>query len=234
MKNILIILGLTLFSLNSAVAQLNAFTVNDGLFSGSAAIDGASNFLLNKGYSFPRTNLTTFAFSGSNVKGFDGLVIYNTTIGNTQASGAGVGNQALVKGFYYFDNANGAAFGNPTAAGTWTALGSGGGGAFTITSNTPVDTHAINVAEDQEKVVSLVGSADGTTTHIDLGIANIAADAVKQFRKANIYDVNGKLVLIASGDYNVATNKFVTGNGFMNLLLPAADDYTVELYYTAN
>jgi len=39
---------------------------------------------------------------------------------------------------------------------------------------------------------------------------------------------------VATGSYDSATNKFVTGNGMMNYCLPAATNYKVELYYTSN
>jgi len=117
---------LAVLSANTIFAQINTRALNDGIIGGSATIDASSNLLENSGYVYPRTDLTTFQFSGTNQKGFDGLVVYNTTAGTTPATGAGVGNQAVEKGFYYFDNPNGGGFGNPTNAGEWLPIGGAG------------------------------------------------------------------------------------------------------------
>lgn len=245
-NNFIAIVAIMLLGVQSISAQLisrealstiggNSFAFIDG--SSSVGYNASGANYAGKGILFPSTDLTA-ALSGApfdsasvgaesyNPNYYDGTVVYNSGTGNTTLGTV----VAVTTGFYYYSNPARVS----VTGGTWEPLGGGGGGAFTITNNTPVDTHVINVDEDQEKVVSLVGSADGTTTHIDLGTTNIAANVVKQFRRANIYDGTGKLVLTASGDYDVATNIFVTGNGFMNLVLPAATDYTVELYYTAN
>ena len=84
------------------------------------------------------------------------------------------------------------------------------------------------------KVVSITGMEVGITTHIDLGTTVLPENTVVNFRKAIICDSTGKQVLVATGSYDTATNKFVTGNGMMNYCLPAATDYKVELYYTSN
>ena len=111
----------------------------------------------------------------------------------------------------------------------------------TVSSNLPLDiinniyfeVSIVTTNAGVEHVISLTGSADGVSTHIDLGTTILEANTVKQLRKAIVYDASGNLVFVATGSYDVATNKFVTGNGIMNVVLPAAD-YEVELYYSAN
>lgn len=254
MKKIIFTIALLFVVLINSYAQVgsNGFTTDNGISGQNAFFDASTSFdpsttfdnTNGKGLVFPRTDLTTWSFnlslfgSGTFPTGLDGMIVYNIGSGATLITGNNPSvSSTVAPGFYYFSNpsVDPDNFSPSVSSGTWIAIGgSGGGGAYTITDGTPVDTNTINVAEDQEKVVSLVGAADGSTTYIDLGTTNLGANVVKQFRRANIYDAAGKLVLTASGDYDVATNVFVTGNGFMNLLLPAAADYTVELYYTAN
>ncbi len=221
--------------------RINNTTSNTSAPNSSAFIDASSNPLSNgttnigKGLLFPTTDLTTFtSFSGSPVgipnsypTHYDGLIVYNTAASGS--AGVGSTDGELSEGFWYYDNKSGT-----TNGGTWKPLGGGaGGGAFSIQANTPTDTQLINSSADQEKVIELVGTTYGTNTTIDLGTTHLPADTVKQFRKANIYDNTGALVLVATGDYNATTNVLVTGNGMMNMLLPAASDYKVELFYTA-
>jgi hypothetical protein len=91
-----------------------------------------------KGIAFPRTDLTAFTFNPANGNafgyptGFDGFIVYNTTTGNTPATGSGIGNQAVTPGFYYFENTSST---GTTATGEWLPLGGGGGAtAGTITA----------------------------------------------------------------------------------------------------
>lgn len=218
---------------------------SNGASTSLAFIDGSSSDTYNgipnagKGIIYPRTDLTTITsvFDDSSLGGasynpnyYDGLVVFNTGTGAIPANGMGTSASDVEPGFYYYRNT-----GTSWNSGEWLPLGSGsGGGAFSIQENTPTDTQLINSAADQEKVIELVGTTDGVNTTIDLGTTHLAADAVNQFRKANIYNSSGALVLIATGDYDSSTNVLVTGNGMMNLLLPAASDYKVELFYTAN
>jgi len=92
----------------------------------------------------------------------------------------------------------------------------------------------VTVDAFMEKVISFTGTADGVNTHMALGTSVLPTNTVVNFRKAIICDSTGKQVLVATGSYDSATNKFVTGNGMINFLLPAANDYKVELYFTSN
>ena len=196
----------------------------------SSTYNGVAN--AGKGIIYPRTDLTavtSFLDSGSlgsasyNPNYYDGIVVYNTATSGTAGIGSTEG--TLSAGFWYYENTSG----NSTG-GTWRPLGGAGGGSVTLDA-TPKDSD-LSIDGVQEKVVRLSGTADGTTTHIDLGTSVLAANTVGTFRKAIIYNgTTGHIVMESTGSYDSATNKFVTGNGMMNVLLPAAT-YTVELYYT--
>ena len=232
----------TLFSLNAQVIQSEASNTAGG--NSMAFIDGSSSTGYNlfkgagKGILFPSTDLTninggdvydstTVGAAGYNPGFYDGLVVYNT--GNGAVIGAmGAGSPDVTRGFYYYANPARAAW----DGGTWTPLGGGGAAApLAIPDNTPMDSDLV-IGTTPERIVRLTGTADGVSTHIDLGTAVIGANTVTTFRKAIVYHgTTGNILLEASGGYDSSTNIFVTGNGMMNVLL-AAGTYTVELYYT--
>jgi hypothetical protein len=243
MKNIILTLLFVVMSLsiNSQILQTEASTTAGS--SSMAFIDGSSAFNYNafngagKGILFPSTDLTninaadvfdsgTVGTSTYNPNYYDGLVVYNTGTGSVIGE-MGTGSPDVAPGFYYYANPNRTAW----DGGTWTPLGGGAGGGSITLDATPKDSD-LSIDGVQEKVVRLSGTADGTTTHIDLGTSVLAANTVGTFRKAIIYNgTTGHIVMESTGSYDSATNKFVTGNGMMNVLLPAAT-YTVELYYT--
>ena len=251
MKNIynkLIILStvMVLFSV-TAVAQIRTFnSPNNGVAGNSSAfIDASSNIgannsaSLGKGILFPHTDLTIFSnFLSAGSVGlpnnyrnyFDGMIVYNTATGQSS-----IGDVSVEPGFYYYSNP-GQNF--PTGnvnAGQWKPLGGEASSPkIHITENTPTETNLVTVDTTVEKVISITGTADGITTHMDLGTTVLPKDTVVNFRKAIISDSTGTQVLVATGSYDSATNKFVTGNGMMNYCLPAGNDYKVELYYTSN
>jgi len=242
MKKIIIILFLGI-SVNISSQQLLTFgDTNRGSFGESLFID-ASAFITAgpnaaKGLGFPRTDLTSFNFLTQEgdgftefLTGYDGTIIYNTGTGTTPTSGSGVGSQDVEPGFYYFKNLNSS---GSSSTGIWVRLGSEGSPKIHVTENTPTETNLVTVDATMEKVISITGTADGITTHMDLGTTVLPKDTVVNFRKAIICDSNGTQVLVATGSYDSATNKFVTGNGMMNYCLPAGNDYKVELYYTSN
>ena len=208
-----------------------------------AFIDGSSSSTYNgvanagKGIVFPRTDLTavtsvldagSLGSASYNPNYYDGLIVFNTGTGAIPATGMGTSTDDVSPGFYFYRNT-----GTAWNTGVWKPM-NGGTASVAITENTAVATNVVTTSADAEQVISLTGSADGVSTHIDLGTTILAANTVKQFRKAIVYNASGNLVAIASGSYDVTTNKFVTGNGMMNVLLPAAADYKVELYYSAN
>jgi hypothetical protein len=244
-KLIILSIAVMLFSV-TAVAQIRTFNSPNNEVAGnsSAFIDASSNVgannsaSLGKGILFPKTDLTIFsAFLSVGTLGlnnnyrnyFDGMIVFNTATGQSS-----IGDVSVEPGFYYYSNP-GQNF--PTGnvnAGSWKPLGSAGSPKIHVTENTPTETNLVTVDTTVEKVISITGTADGITTHIDLGTTVLPKDTVINFRKAIICDSTGKQVLVATGSYDSATNKFVTGNGMMNYCLPAANDYKVELYFTSN
>ncbi|MEN8886583.1 MAG: hypothetical protein ABF257_06305 [Polaribacter sp.] len=236
MKNIFILTIVILFC-NYSFSQIR---VNNTSFStspaGFAFIDGANSStyagvdFAGKGVLFPRTDLT--AITGSRVvfgtNGYDGTIVYNVGTGAIPETGMGTSNDDVYPGFYYYSNSAG----TDIDAGVWIPMGIGNA-PVELTGNTNPPTLGVTSNVGAENVISLTGSADGVSTHIDLGTTILEANTVKQLRKAIVYDASGNLVFVATGSYDVATNKFVTGNGIMNVVLPAAD-YEVELYYSAN
>lgn len=233
----------TMFSLNAQILQSEASNTSGS--NSMAFIDGSSSSGYGpfkgagKGILFPSTDLTninaadvfdsgTVGSASYNPTYYDGLVVYNT--GNGAVIGdMGAGSPDVAPGFYYYANPARTSW----DGGTWTPLGSGGGGggAVAVDDNTPTDSDLI-INSNQEKVVRLTGTANGVSTHIDLGTTTLAADTVGTFRKAVVYDaISGHVILESTGAYNTTTNVFVTGNGMMNVLLDIGA-YDVELYYT--
>ena len=209
-----------------------------------AFIDGSSSIGYNafkgagKGILFPNTDLTDInaadVFDSGTVGGasynpnyYDGLVVYNTGSGAVIGD-MGTSTEDVAPGFYYYSNPSATTW----TTGVWTPMGGGaGGGDVTLANDAPVDSGLI-IGTAPERVVQLSGTADGTTAQIDLGTSVLAANTVSRFRKAIVYDAtSGHIILESSGAYDSVTNKFITGNGMMNYLLPAAT-YTVEVYYT--
>ena len=130
LKNILIIIGLTLMvKVNGQVRIVNSIN-NSVALNSSAFIDASSNSSINnstnlgKGLLYPRTDLTTFANFGGSPIGvgssyptrFDGLLVYNTGTGNTLASAADA-IVAVTPGFWYYDNKS-----TTLKGGTWKPL----------------------------------------------------------------------------------------------------------------
>ena len=236
MKKIFLLLFMMLsfdsFSQIRVNDQVSTTVTSESVFFDASGNTFSSSTNNGKGLAFPRTDLTTFTFvSDGNFfsfpTGYDGMLIYNTATGISTVGG-GV---SVTPGFYYFSNTSSS---GSTSTGTWKPLGSEGSPKIHITENTPTETNLVTANTATEKVISITGTADGITTHMDLGTTVLPKDTVVNFRKAIICDSNGTQVLVATGSYDTATNKFVTGNGMMNYCLPAGNDYKVELYYTSN
>lgn len=219
----------------SQVRVVNS-TTNSSAANSSAFIDASSNGTVNsstnigKGFLFPQTDLTTFAsFSGfptglpnSYPTHFDGMVVYNTATGTSS-----IGSVAVTPGFYYYSNPGASS----PSTGTWTPVGNGGTPAIPVVDDTPAETGVI-INGSPEKVIRLSGTADGVTTHLDLGTTVLAANTVSVFRKAIVFDsTSGNVLTQSTGAYDTATNKFMTSTGLMNHLLPEGT-YDVEVYYT--
>tara|TARA_B110000908_G_scaffold141664_1_gene169434 strand:- start:489 stop:1262 length:774 start_codon:yes stop_codon:yes gene_type:complete len=245
----------TLFSISLDAQILSNGVTQSGYNNNNLFFDASTNYdpkitLDNnngKGLLFPRTDLTnwTWLLDDMNNGGgatlptaYDGMIVYNTGTGNTPSGGSNpTTSTAVTPGFYYFSNPNvNPDLFNPTITqGQWTPLGSGRTSVVEISEGSSAETNIVTANSTIEKVISLTGAADGTSTHIDLTeTTDFPANTVVNFRKAIICDNSGNLLLVATGDYNTSTNTFVTGNGMMNVLLQAATDYKVELYYTSN
>jgi hypothetical protein len=189
--------------------------------------DGTGNN--GKSLVFPRTDLTQFTFAtfspGDFPSNFDAAIVYNSGTGTTPASGSGVGNQPVTPGFYYFSNP-GSSFN--TNSGQWLPFDNGST-RTDVVNNTVNNTNTI-INGVPENVVRLDGTTGGTRTEITLDPAVISAGTVAELREARIYDQTGKLLMIASSDYDATTNIMTTGDGMVNKLLPAGT-YTVELFF---
>ena len=222
----------------------NGFLQNNSIPDDSAFLDASSNAAWNnssakgKGILFPETDLTTLnrlvtrnAISPNNKPNYyNGLIVFNTATGQSS-----IGDISVEPGFYYYSNPDQNFPTGDAQAGTWKPLGGEASSPkIHITENTPTETNLVTANTASEKVISVTGTADGITTHMDLGTTVLPENTVVNFRKAIICDSNGTQVLVATGSYDTATNKFVTGNGMMNYCLPAATNYKVELYYTSN
>ncbi|CAI8217243.1 MAG: Uncharacterised protein [Flavobacteriaceae bacterium] len=109
-------------------------TTNVRALGSSAFIDASSTEYLNatanegKGLLYPRTDLTTFTFSGapfglpSNYPTYyDGFVVYNTASSGVALAGGTQGG-ALFEGFWYYKNTS-----NTIGGGTWIPIGASGG-----------------------------------------------------------------------------------------------------------
>ena len=212
-KLIILSIAVMLFSV-TAVAQIRTFNSPNNAVAGnsSAFIDASSNVgannsaSLGKGILFPKTDLTIFsAFLSVGTLGlnnnyrnyFDGMIVFNTATGQSS-----IGDVSVEPGFYYYSNP-GQNF--PTGnvnAGSWKPLGGEGiSPRVHITENTPTETNLVMANIATEKVISITGTADGITTHIDLGTTVLPKDTVINFRKAIICDSTGKQVLVRLGKF---------------------------------
>ena len=249
MKKIYTLLALAfIFSASAQVRIVNS-ALNTAAVQSSAFMDGSSNTTTNastnqgKGIVFPRVDLTTFtAFGGSgigvpnNYPGrYDGFIVYN--IAETGVAGVGSTDGTLTKGFWYYDNPT-ATGGAPNPAlvnvGTWRPLVGGSDSKSEVVSNTINNTTTV-INGVPEKVVLVPATANGTTTELVLNAGAIISGGplnVTKLREAKVY-LGNDLLMIASGDYDNATNTLVTGDGMVNKLLrdEGADAYLVELYF---
>ena len=125
---------------------------------------------------------------------------------------------------------------------------------------TPVNTY-LKVKDQSDvvktvQVIRLVGTTDGETAYMTLtDTSDFTTASVAEFRRAIIYKIStnsgtdtSRVVMEVTGGFDTSTNKFITGNGFMNKVLaqnavevttPAEDaaagvSYVVELYYISN
>lgn len=229
MKNIFNkLILLAVFVTFSASAQINTnFNTTASLTDTNFFMD-ASNFesLLNtsfgKGLGFPRTDLTTFTFDtapidfSTIVSDFDGMVVYNSVLGNTGNTPATQGQMVAVSpGFYYFSNP-----GNPgnVTNGRWVPIGGAGNGIKTRevikTINPGANTAIVNLNDGD------AGAGSG-----------MSAVTVNEFIGAKVYvnNVAKDLQMSATSGYNKGSNELTTGNGFMyQVLAPGTYRFVIE------
>jgi hypothetical protein len=204
LKNILILIGLTVMAkVNCQVRIVNSIN-NSTAINSSAFIDASSNNSINnstnlgKGLLYPRTDLTTFANFGGSPIGiatsyptrFDGLLVYNTGTGNTLASAADA-IVAVTPGFWYYDNKS-----TTLKGGTWKPI---------ATSTTGGSSSSDILKED-----AINKSTDGTfssNSDIKFPTEKATKTFVKKLTNSNINIGNAA---------NVATEVVVSGDASIN------------------
>ncbi len=135
-KKLLLINTLFIVGISQAQIQINGGT-NNGIANSNVMIDGSTAFSneagaqpnTGKGIVIPSVNLVNFEFDLTLADGvtfpsyFDGMIVYNNATGNTLTTGnRASASLAVVPGFYYFSNPNGASNRNVTG-GQWKPVG---------------------------------------------------------------------------------------------------------------
>ena len=190
MKNIVQIL-ITFLCIVSSTAQVRFTGTNNlAVATGSAFLDASSNATNNastsigKGLVFPRVSLGTFTFGtattgiGASFPGrYDGMIVYNTTVGGV--AGAGTTDGTLSEGFWYYYNKS-----NTNAGGTWKKLGADFLGSTSVVLNgasferaaltgditAAVNSNATTISND---AVTSAKILDGTIVTADIADGNI-------------------------------------------------------------
>lgn len=204
----------------------------------SAFIDASvtntvNNANLGKGFIFPRADLTqlvlanqgTLHNASNNPNRFDGMIVYNTTAGNTPATGSGVGNQAVTPGFYYFSNP-----GSPTSTtgGQWLPMG--GNNSSAKVNILPTET-VTNTLVNNAQVYAIKGTF--TTTGNSTAVNIPAPAGMTSLYGITIYKAGTNVVYDRSlYSYTVATTagNAITGSPSMSVVYPA-DTYDYVLEY---
>jgi|UPI00068DEC74 hypothetical protein len=245
-KKFLLIVASTLAISQYSKAQLRTNGFASGNIQGQSAFmdaSGATNGFSDvantndgKGLVFPRTNLTNFTFASTVgdednfPTAYDGMIVYNTTAGNTPATGSGIGNQAVTPGFYYFSN--------PTAgptngiftvtAGQWLPLGSSAkfnvvnNAAAGVATNTQVDGAQVYAYKGQ---FTTTGSSTAVTLAVPTGLT--AMYGITIFKKAS----SGNKVVFSKElySYDSTSGAAITGSPSMSVVYPADTyDYIIE------
>lgn len=163
-----------------------------------------------KGIAFPRTDLTAFTFNPANGNafgyptGFDGFIVYNTTTGNTPATGSGIGNQAVTPGFYYFENTSST---GTTATGEWLPLGGGSSSATAATViDADSDTH-IQVEEGADEDIIRFDTA-GTERAVIDAEGNVGIGTADPTNSLHIDGANGSGINL-SDNANAGNNLYL-------------------------
>lgn len=213
----------------------------------STVFSGTSNNSNGKGLVFPRTNLTTFQFAkasgtiASFPTAYDGMIVYNTTAGNTPTGGvSGIGGQAVLPGFYYFSNPGKGSTGvggdntYSSALGKWMP--------FTPTATSPiVNIGTAEVATNTQiagaQVYAVKGTfaANGTSTSITLPTlgSNGSLYSITIFKKSATGNGARKVYAKDLYSYDPTTGAAVTGSPSISVVYPQ-DTYDYVMEYMKN
>ncbi|WP_261511164.1 hypothetical protein [Chryseobacterium paludis] len=234
MKNVLVnITGcfLLFLSANSNAQLLTNGNVTAGLsgtnyFMDASNFEGLANKSFGRGMGFPRTDLTDFRFNTSTadnevvLSDFDGMVVFNSTTGDT-VTGQGVKTK-VAPGFYYFSNP-----GNPgnITNGKWVAIGANSGRTNILTTET-----ATNTLINNEQVYAIKGTftATGSSTAVSIpsptGMTGMYGITIYKSGTNTIYA--RELYSYALG---TTAGNAVTGSPHMSVVYPAGTyDYVLE------
>ena len=222
---------------NLDIVNSNAFLDASTTFSSEA---GANPFV-GKGIVIPSVDLVNFEFDLSLADGitfptfFDGMIVYNNATGSTSI----LGNRSstatdVAPGFYYFSNPTGSTtYGSTgdniiaTAAGIWTALGSGNVKNYTTT---PIKT---NTLIEGAQVWAVKGSfvATGTSALVSVTMPT----GMTGYYKMTTYQ-GGKTFRSDISEFKMTTtvlniDNVVTGNGLFSEVYPLGTyEYTLEYF----
>ncbi len=236
MKKISIFLAASFFTMN-VFAQVNSnLAIEPNITESNAFLDASTNFntsansshSLGKGLVFPDTDLTQFEFDFNAADGitfpsyFDGMVVYNVGTGNTVTGGNNPADpSAVIPGFYYFSNPDGAANGN-VADGVWLPLG-GGSSKVEIDNSESIT----NLVIGGEQVYAIKGTftANGTTTAVTL---SNNPSGVETLYRITIYR-DGAVYGTSVYSYDKSSGSAYTGAPGMSVVYPAGTyEYVME------
>ncbi|PRB05728.1 hypothetical protein CQ046_03940 [Chryseobacterium sp. MYb7] len=227
--------GILLFAGISTNAQIltnsNVVTALTGsnYFLDASNFEGLANQNYGRGLGFPRTNLTTFQFDTApmdndvTLSNFDGMVVYNTTAGNT-LTGQGV-ITAVTPGFYYFSNP-----GNPgnITNGKWVPIaGANAGVKENILTTETVTNRLINNAQIYAiKSSFTVNGSTAPNTYTN----PVIIPSTGSLYRITIYQAGTNNVYANSVySYDKTNGNFITGSPSMSVVYPNGNyDYVVE------
>lgn len=223
----------------SSFAQIKSNNVISNTIPGQSAFLDASAPLFNgstsngKGIVFPRTNLTTFVFTTQTTNAgvfptaYDGMIVFNSTAGNTPATGSGVGGQAVTPGYYYFSNpTGGAANGYATSTGRWLPIGESS--KVNITTAETLTNTSIASAPIYARKGTF--NASGSSTAPTFPSGAIVIPSTGSLYRITIFQAGTNNVYANSVfSYDKATGNFITGSPSISVVYPSGNyDYIVE------
>jgi hypothetical protein len=185
-----------------------------------------------KGLLFPRTNLTTFTFATvtgnalSFPTAYDGMIVFNSTVGTTPVAGSGIGGQTVSVGYYYFSNPTGGS-GNAyaTSTGQWLPMGSSpkfNVSTAEVATNTQVNGAQVYAVKGQ---FTTTGSSTAVTITPPAGMTSLYGITI--FKTAG----TGNKVVYSKELYSFdsASGAAITGSPSISVVYPADTyDYVIE------